>query len=186
MRVIAGTAKGRRLSSPAGTNTRPTSDRVREATFNALGSLGVVEGANVLDAFAGSGALGIEALSRGAVHATFIDRDPKAIEVINSNVATVGFAERSTIIKDDVTRYPANRFTAGGYPPGGDSTFDLAFFDPPYETTDDQWLVLLDRIKATTVVLETNREIELPETLELHRVGRYGYTVVMIASRRLD
>ena len=79
MRVVAGTAGGLRLVAPPGRETRPTSDRVREATFNALGSLGAIEEARVLDLFAGSGALGIEALSRGAQHATFVERDRHAV-----------------------------------------------------------------------------------------------------------
>ena len=77
MRVVAGTARGRRLVAPAGRDTRPTSDRVRESIFNALHSLGAVEGATVVDLFAGSGALGIEALSRGAAHCTFVEPAPR-------------------------------------------------------------------------------------------------------------
>ena len=83
LRIVAGTVGGRRIDVPPGQGTRPTSDRVREALFNALESLDAVDGARVLDAFAGSGALGIEALSRGASHATFADTDPQAIEVIS-------------------------------------------------------------------------------------------------------
>ena len=82
MRVIAGELRGRRLVAPKGATTRPTSDRVREATFNALGSMAAIEGARVLDAFAGSGALGIEALSRGADHCAFVERDRAALEAL--------------------------------------------------------------------------------------------------------
>ncbi|MGK2957186.1 MAG: 16S rRNA (guanine(966)-N(2))-methyltransferase RsmD [Acidimicrobiales bacterium] len=172
MRVVAGTAKGRRLTAPAGSGTRPTSDRVREATFNALGSLGVVEDASVLDAFAGSGALGIEALSRGASHATFLDNDPKAIAVVRGNIDAIGFRDVATIVKDKVAHFLTNSALQ----------FDIAFFDPPYATTDEEWAVLLAQVEATTLVLEANREIEIPERLQLHRVGRYGDTVVTIAS----
>jgi 16S rRNA (guanine966-N2)-methyltransferase len=90
MRVIAGTARGRRLVAPTGSSTRPTSDRVREATFNALGSLGVVVDATVLDLFAGSGAMGIEALSRGAAHATFVDQDRAARAAIEATWRPAG------------------------------------------------------------------------------------------------
>ena len=90
VRVVAGTARGRRLVAPAGRDTRPTSDRVRESIFNALHSLGAVEEATVVDLFAGSGALGIEALSRGAAEATFVDSDPRAVAAIKRNLGAIG------------------------------------------------------------------------------------------------
>src|SRR6476469_10823502 len=94
MRVVAGSAGGLRLGAPEGHVTRPTSDRAREATFNSLGSLGVVEGATVLDLFAGSGAMGIEALSRDAAHATFVDNDERARTAIRDNLDTTHLAAR--------------------------------------------------------------------------------------------
>src|SRR5438105_4260490 len=103
MRVIAGTAKGRRLQSPPGRQTRPTSDRVREAIFSSLESLGAVKGAAVLDLFAGSGALGIEALSRGAAPATFVDEDARAVTVVRANLEAAGFT--ATVIRSDALRY---------------------------------------------------------------------------------
>ena len=102
MRVVAGELRGRRIDAPEGTKTRPTTDKAREATFNALGSLGVVVGARMVDAFAGSGALGIEALSRGAAHCTFIERDRDALEVLRGNLATLGLEDRSTVVRGDV------------------------------------------------------------------------------------
>ena len=93
MRVVAGELRGRRINAPLGKKTRPTTDKAREATFNALGSLGVVVGARVVDAFAGSGALGIEALSRGAEHCTFIERDREALEVLGENLETLGLTD---------------------------------------------------------------------------------------------
>ncbi|MFN2506284.1 MAG: RsmD family RNA methyltransferase, partial [Acidimicrobiales bacterium] len=90
MRVVAGLAGGRRLQAPEGRSIRPTSERVREAVFASLGSLGAVQGARVLDLFAGSGALGIEALSRGARSATFVDSDLRAVAAIRANLAAVG------------------------------------------------------------------------------------------------
>ncbi len=173
MRVVAGSARGRRLAAPPGRGTRPTGDRVREATFNALGSLGVLQDADVLDAFAGSGALGIEALSRGAHHATFVERDPKAIAVLRANVEAVGFGDSATILRREVIRFLSEE----------PRRFDVAFFDPPYATTDAEWSLLLCGVGAEVVVIEANREIDLPEGLWLHRRGRYGDTVVTIARR---
>src|SRR3954453_13290953 len=97
MRVVAGTARGRRLVAPPGRDTRPTSDRVRESVFNVLHSLGAIDGASVVDLFAGSGALGIEALSRGAAHCTFVEPAPAAVTAIRTNLTTAGVAERATI-----------------------------------------------------------------------------------------
>src|SRR3954468_11438669 len=121
MRVIAGTYGGRRLQAPGGTQTRPTSDRVREALFSILG--GRVEGARVLDLFAGSGALGIEALSRGAREATFVDRAPGAIRAVGANLEALRAAAL-------VGRARARRFLGGAS--RGARSYDLVFLDPPY------------------------------------------------------
>ena len=96
MRVVAGEARGRRLVAPEGSKTRPTLDRVRESMFNSLGSLDAVDGARVLDLFAGSGALGIEALSRGATSCVFVDHGRDARNAISVNLETTGFLDRST------------------------------------------------------------------------------------------
>src|SRR4051794_27692158 len=104
MRVIAGVAKGRRLLAPEGLDTRPTGDRVREATFNALHSLGALEGATVVDLFAGSGALGIEALSRGASRATFVDADRRAIRAVEANLAATDLASQAEIVSTSAER----------------------------------------------------------------------------------
>lgn len=123
MRVIAGKAKGRNLAAPKGRITRPTSDRVREALFSILQVR--VPGSRVLDLYAGSGALGIEALSRGAGAATFVDRDVRAVAIIRMNLAACGFGHQATILRDDVLR-ALRALAARG------ETFDLVFFDPPY------------------------------------------------------
>src|SRR4051812_34670940 len=128
MRVVAGSARGRRLRSPAGASTRPTADRVREATFNALSSLDAIDGAVVVDLFAGSGALGIEALSRGAEHVTFVDNDPKAIAVVRDNLAVTGLSDRATVVRGDALRQ---------LPMVG--AVDLALLDPPYAFEDETW-----------------------------------------------
>lgn len=172
MRVVAGTARGRRLEAPAGSSTRPTADRVREATFNALGSLGAVEGATVLDLFAGSGALGIEALSRGAASATFVDEDARALAVVRANLATAGLTERATVVRGDALRHVS-----------GLGHVDLALLDPPYAFTDEQWRGLLGALDADVAVIESDREIPVPEAWQVLRTKRYGSTVVLLARR---
>jgi len=172
MRVVAGTARGRRLRTPPGAATRPTADRVREATFNALWSLGVLDGATVLDLFAGSGALGIEALSRGASHATFVDNDARAVEVIRANLETTGLADRATVVRSEAIRYSADI-----------GPVDLALLDPPYVLDDDVWRRLLGALHAGTVVAESDREVPMPSPWRVLRSKRYGGTVVLIAQR---
>jgi 16S rRNA (guanine966-N2)-methyltransferase len=168
MRVVAGTARGRPLVAPPGDRTRPTSDRVREAVFNALWSRGGVDGARVLDLFAGSGALGVEALSRGADHATFVDSDRGARRAIACNVEACGFADRATVVATPVERWLA------GLGPG--DRFDLAFCDPPYAY--DSWDALLAVVPAALVVVESDRPLPLPGGWRLVRDARYGGTWV--------
>ena len=102
MRVVAGTLRGRSIVAPDGDSTRPTTDRTREAVFNALASLDVVEDAVVVDLFAGSGAMGIEALSRGARRCTFIERDRRALAAIRTNVTKLGVSDRANVVAGDV------------------------------------------------------------------------------------
>jgi 16S rRNA (guanine966-N2)-methyltransferase len=175
MRVISGTARGRRLVAPEGPMTRPTPDRVREATFNALGSLGAVVDATVLDLFAGSGALGIEALSRGAAHATFVDQDRAARRAIETNLAACGLTERATVVTSTV-----RSFLVGAR----EQSWDLALIDPPYDHTDDEWLDLLDALPADLAVLESNRPVAPPFGWEVLRSKGYGKTHVVIVERR--
>ncbi len=174
LRIVAGAAGGRRIDVPPGAGTRPTSDRVREAVFNALESLGAVAGARVLDGFAGSGALGIEALSRGAVHATFADTDPQAVEVVNQNLRALGLADRATVLARPVERSLA---------PGG--PFDLVLLDPPYAY--EGWGALLAELVGVVsddavVVIESDREVALPPGLVGIRSKTYGGTVVQFAT----
>jgi 16S rRNA (guanine966-N2)-methyltransferase len=171
MRVVSGTARGRPLQAPPGRSTRPTSDRVREAVFNALGSLGAVEGASVLDLFAGSGALGIEALSRGAAQATFVDSDRRAVEVVRANLEATGLAGRATVVRGDALGHLA-----------GAAPVDLALLDPPYAF--DGWEALLAALPAVLVVAESDREIPVGERWEVLRARRYGGTVVTLLRRR--
>ncbi|CAN5576119.1 16S rRNA (guanine(966)-N(2))-methyltransferase RsmD [soil metagenome] len=174
MRVIAGTARGRRLSAPAGTDVRPTSDRVREAVFNALGSLGAVDGARALDLFAGSGALGIEALSRGAAHVTFVEQERSALTAVEANVAVAGVADRAMVVRGDAVRLVATALSG---------PFDLALCDPPY--TFDRWDDLLAGLlpllaTEAVVVTESGRPVEPGAAWEMLRQKRYGGTVVSI------
>lgn len=169
MRIVAGTAGGRRLVVPTGDHTRPTADRVREAMFNALFSLDVIEDARVLDLFAGSGALGLEALSRGAASCVFVDNDRRALDAIRDNVETLGFDDVARVVPGDGTTALA---TLG--------VFDLVLLDPPYDF--EEWPGLLAGLHDVVVVIESGRELDLPEGWETHRVRRYGSTVVTFAT----
>jgi len=123
MRVIGGSARGRRLRAPQGQRTRPTADRVREALFDLLA--GYCSGARVLDLFAGTGALGIEALSRGAESALFVERAPEPLSALRQNLEACGFAERAEVRRGDALRI-VDSIARGG------AGFDLVFLDPPY------------------------------------------------------
>ncbi len=169
MRVVAGELRGRRLVAPAAGATRPTTDRVREAVFNALASIDVLVGAAVADLYAGSGALGIEALSRGATHCTFIERDRAALSVIEENLASLGLRQRSTLLAGDATVQVA-RVAA-----------DVVFADPPYGF--DDWPRLLRAVRAPLVVAEASTTIEAPSDWELGRTRRYGRTWVTFLHR---
>jgi 16S rRNA (guanine966-N2)-methyltransferase len=125
VRVIAGTLKGRRLSAPVGTTTRPTADRIRESVFNILA--GSVQAAHVLDLFAGTGALGIEALSRGAANAVFVDQAKVALAALRHNLRALGLEDRTRIRQWNIRKNL--NCLIGEQPP-----FDLVFLDPPYET----------------------------------------------------
>lgn len=171
MRIVAGTARGRRLVTPTGDEVRPTTDRVREAVFNALGSMGAVLGASVLDLFAGSGALGIEALSRGAASATFVDSSSAATRSIAENLRATGLDGAATVVRSDAWSYLAGR--VGG-------VVDLALLDPPYRF--DRWDELLAVVPARLVVIESDRAVEVGADAVVQRQRRYGGTVVTIAA----
>ena len=168
MRVVAGEARGRPIIAPEGNRTRPTSDRVRESIFNMLFSLGATDGATVIDLFAGSGALGIEALSRGASHCTFVEQDRRAVECIRENLDVLGFTDRSTVIQADVVTW-IERNT---------ERVDLILADPPY--ADDTWIELLDSVDARWLVAEGSDTIEEHPRWDVVRVKTYGTTVVTV------
>ena len=172
MRVVAGEARGRTLMAPEGSGTRPTSDRVRESIFNMLFSLQATEGSAVLDLYAGCGALGIEALSRGAASCVFVEQHRRAVSCIETNLELTGFADRGTVVQADaVTWVGANA-----------STFDLVLADPPY--ADDDWVSLLDVLDARWVVAEAGRELEPHPRWDVVREKAYGSTVVTVLKRK--
>ncbi len=170
MRIVAGRARGRRLESPEGTDVRPTKDRVREAVFNSLHSHGQVDGRAFLDLFAGSGALGIEALSRGAARCTFVDRDRRAIDAVRRNLDALGLAHQATVRQAD---------SLAVLPELG--PHDVALLDPPYDF--EPWPELLEAVPAPVVVIESDREIDPGPGWEILKAGRYAGTVVRIARR---
>jgi 16S rRNA (guanine966-N2)-methyltransferase len=172
MRVVAGTARGRKLVAPPGDRTRPTTDRVREAVFNALVSRIDLEGARVVDLFAGSGALGIEALSRGAAHATFVDRDAAARRAIARNLDVCGFTNRATVTGTPVERWLSQQCNGTAEAPG----YDLALCDPPYAW--EGWSELLSARPAPFVVAEAGAPVAPPPGWDLAREARYGGTWV--------
>ena len=165
IRVVSGEFGGRKLVVPDGLATRPTTDKVRQAVFNSLDSAGLLDGAAVADLFAGSGALGIEALSRGAESCVFIERDRAALQALRANIAALGLASRTTVVTSDVPAWiPALR------------GIDLALVDPPYEF--DGWDRLLTLLQAPYVVAEAGHAIEPPTGWEALKSRRYGRTWV--------
>jgi 16S rRNA (guanine966-N2)-methyltransferase len=174
MRVIAGRYGGRRLQAPPGEATRPTSDRVREALFSVLGDR--VDGARVLDLFAGSGALGIEALSRGAAEATFVDSAAAAIRAVRANLEALG-------ADAEVRRADVRRFLGGAS--AAARQYDLVFLDPPYRLAGrlgGELTLALPAVLApgAAVVAESDRRAPLELGLPILDERRYGDTLIRI------
>ncbi len=168
MRIITGSARGRRLVTPEGLDVRPTPEKVKEALFSALQF--DIEGRRVLDLFAGSGQLGIEALSRGAKNAVFVDSSPVSIKAVQQNLKTSGLEENAKVIKMDYASFCAS----------SSDTFDIVFLDPPYANG-----ILVPALKAVLpllsnfamIICEHPLDIELPEEiggLNINRKYRYG------------
>jgi 16S rRNA (guanine966-N2)-methyltransferase len=172
MRVIAGEAKGRSLVAPKGGATRPATDRLRESIFGTLGAR--CEGAVVLDLFAGSGALGIEALSRVAIAATFVEREPGAVAAIRRNLASTGYAARGRLVRGDATAFLRST----------DEVYDLVFCDPPYAGAEMAALLLagpdLRRVTRGLLVLRALRKYApaVPEQWKVARERDVGEDVV--------
>jgi 16S rRNA (guanine966-N2)-methyltransferase len=176
VRVVAGRFGGRRLAAPPGRATRPTSDRVREALFSTLGPL---DGERVLDLYAGSGALGIEALSRGAGSALLVERDPRAVAVIRANLEALGLAEPEAVVHGGTARAALRNASARG------DTYDLVFLDPPYRSAPElgrELSVALGPLLAAAgrVVSESDRRAPLELDLPLTHERRYGDTLIRI------
>lgn len=168
MRVVAGELRGRRIESPRGSTTRPTTDKVREAVFNALASMDALDGAEVADLFAGTGAMGIEALSRGANGCTFVEHDREALDVLARNIRNLGLGSRARILRGDASAVAV------------DGPVSLVIADPPYDF--DGWDVLLAalarRHPGALVVAESGRPVSAPGGWEVLRCKRYGRTTV--------
>jgi 16S rRNA (guanine966-N2)-methyltransferase len=177
VRVIAGRLRGRTIQAPAGRETRPTSDRVRESLFNLLGS--IPRGAEVLDLFAGSGALGIEAMSRGAGRATFVEARPDALRVLRRNLESLGLTAATVVRRADAS-------SAGAFSGG---PFDVVFADPPYSDGLAAQIVRgAEGALAPGAILAlehaaTEAPPEPPETLALWKSRRYGGTCVTLYVR---
>lgn len=180
MRVIAGRLRGRRLQTPRGAGTRPTSERVREALFSILGE--AVNGAQVLDLFAGTGALGIEALSRSAARVVFIERDPAALTALRANVAGLGIAPEQVEIRPSGVESALQSASEHG------ETYDLVFIDPPYREATE-WELELATVLAPVlapgalVAVESDRRRPLRLPLQTWRERRYGDTFLRIYCR---
>lgn len=183
-RIVAGTLGGRRLATPSGRGTRPTADRVREALFNSLGTMLELPGARVADLYAGSGAVGFEALSRGCEHALFAESDPRAVAALRRNIATLGVADRARLATGTVERLLA------AAPP---APYDLVFADPPYALAAEALRAVLAALAeygwladgALVVVERATRSGPPswpPEVTEM-RSRRYGETTLWYGRR---
>jgi 16S rRNA (guanine(966)-N(2))-methyltransferase RsmD len=174
VRIVAGAYGGRRIEAPRGRATRPTSDRVREALFSILGP-GAVEGVRVLDLFAGSGALGIEALSRGAAQAVFVDSDARAVAAVRRNLGAIGIEA------------PVHRRDAFAWLKDAGDTFDLVFADPPYSSagrTAGRLAELLPPLLIETSLTVTESDKRDPLRLAMPLVDERTYGDTRIAIHR--
>lgn len=175
MRVIAGTRKGQKIAAPRGRDTRPTSDRVRENVFNLVGP---VDGARVLDVFAGSGALGIEALSRGAASAVFVERDPDAVRTIERNLDKLQLTGEARIVRGDALTALDREAAAG-------AKYDLVLVDPPYGMLTEIQPRLARHLPSLLtadglLVVETDARVKPELPLPLRTSRKYGQTRVSL------
>lgn len=185
-RIVAGTLGGRRLAAPAGSRTRPTSDRVREGLFNTLQSLVDLAGARFADLYAGSGAVGLEAYSRGAAHVLLVESQPAAARVARANIAALRAAPAVRLVTAEV-------LAVVGHGAGAEPPFDVVFADPPYAMPDRE-LVALQRASldagwlapGAIVVIERATRSGAPqwvEPLTQVRARRYGETTLWYGQR---
>ena len=179
MRVITGTARGRRLLEPEGMDTRPTTDRVKEGIFSSIQF--EIEGRRVLDLFGGTGQMGIEALSRGAAHCTFLDLRKEAVGVMRENLKRTGFAEDAAVVQGDYLAFLTRC----------KEKFDLIFLDPPYGTGMlEKAMEIITEIDIVSengiIVCESALETELPELKAPYERGkdyRYGKIKITVYRR---
>lgn len=173
LRVTGGESRGRRIRMPR--NIRPTQGIVKEAVFNIVAPF--IEGAQVIDLFAGSGAIGIEALSRGAAHVTFVDREERGLAILRQNLDALGFKQRARVVRADVGRWIEAS-------PEELATADLIFLDPPYgDAVFDRALQAIDRSESRAIVVaEYSRRQQLPTLgrLQAIRERRYGDTMLAV------
>ncbi|MET8152376.1 16S rRNA (guanine(966)-N(2))-methyltransferase RsmD [Actinoplanes sp. NPDC049668] len=188
-RIIAGAHGGRRLAAPPGAQTRPTSDRVREAYFSALTAMTDLDGARFADLYAGSGAVGLEALSRGASHALLVEADARASRAIRDNIVTLRVGDSARLITGKVAQVLA------GPPDGG--PFDIVFADPPYAVDDDevaevQWALVAGGWLAEDAVVTFERStrtavrgepLKWVDGITEERSRRYGETTLWYGRR---
>ena len=192
-RIIAGRAGGRTLRTPPGSGTRPTSDRVREALFSALQARDLIEGARVLDLYAGSGALGLEAASRGAAEVVLVESDRRAAKVIADNIKDLslpGVRARPTTVATYLGSRPT-AYATHESEPRREGTFDLVFIDPPYHLAETDLAAVLDTLAtddwladdALVIVERSTRSPEptWPTGWTAEKVRRYGETALWFA-----
>lgn len=189
-RIIAGLHGGRRLSAPVGVSTRPTSDRVREALFSALDAMTDLSGARFADLYAGSGAVGLEALSRGANHTLLVESDARAARAIRDNIVALRVGSAAQLITGRVSQVLAAR-ADGGPPDGG--RYDVVFADPPYAVGDDEILQLQEALLAgdwlapdAVVALERSSRgdpLSWVDGITADRSRRYGETTLWYGRR---
>ena len=184
MRIIAGSLRGRRLISPPGEAVRPTPDRVRESVFNILGQW--LDGMDFLDLFSGSGAMGLEAASRGARRVVLVERDPLACETVEHNIASLGLAGVVDLVRGDVLESLASLGRGG-------STFDVVFADPPYSELPSTLEAVLAALAGGSlvapdgiVVLQARRGRDLPRhpAFAARAPRHYGITSILIHDRQ--
>ena len=200
MRIIAGAFKGSRLVAPGGTNTRPTSDRVKESLFSILDGYGVLQAANVLDLFAGSGGLGFEAMSRGAAEVDFVDSAGVSVRAVESNSEKLGIDHSARVHSSDVVSFLSNqraRAVVSSPSRPGDvldhedaegRIFDLVFVDPPYPLGEDAVTQILGKLsglldmESIVVVERSSRTAEptMPDALEIFRSKTFGETAIYL------
>jgi 16S rRNA (guanine966-N2)-methyltransferase len=160
MRIIAGTKRGMKLLSPPTNVTRPITDRIKESLFNVLTNYDLLQGARVADLFSGVGSLGLEALSRGAVFVTFVEKNVEVIEVLEENIAKAGFGAQSRVVR-------ASAFRVGAPVGPGGQRYDLVFVDPPYATTRE-----VDEHSALAALLQILQDQIVPRGVVVVRTHR--------------